>query len=101
MTHVVVVGAGIAGLAAAHALVAGGVDVTVVEGSPRVGGKLLVSEVAGIAVDEGAETFLRRRPEGLGLAASVGLGDQVVSPALGGAQVWARGALRPLPPRTV
>lgn len=101
MTRVVVVGAGIAGLAAAQALVASGADVTVVEGSPRVGGKLHVSDVAGVPVDEGAETFLRRRPEGLALAASVGLGADLVSPAVGGAQVWARGELRPLPSRTV
>jgi oxygen-dependent protoporphyrinogen oxidase len=101
MTRVVVVGAGIAGLAAAQALLAAGAEVSVVEGSPRVGGKLLVSEIAGIAVDEGAETFLRRRPEGLVLTASVGLGDDLVSPAIGAAQVWARGELRPLPARTV
>ncbi len=101
MSRVVVVGGGIAGLAAAHALVRAGAEVTVVEGATEVGGKLRVSEVAGVAVDEGAETFLRRRPEGVELAAAVGLGEDLVSPAVGGAQVWARGGLRPLPPRTV
>ncbi|MGW1274481.1 FAD-dependent oxidoreductase, partial [Streptomyces sp. NPDC002491] len=38
--HVVVVGAGIAGLAAAHRLLGRGADVTVLEASDRVGGKL-------------------------------------------------------------
>ena len=53
--HVAVVGGGISGLAAAHALTTAGVRVTVLEGADRVGGKLAVSDVAGLPVDEGAE----------------------------------------------
>src|SRR5215471_21419962 len=56
--RVVVVGGGIAGLAAAFFLREEPVSVTVLEGSPRLGGKLAVSPVAGIAVDEGAEALL-------------------------------------------
>jgi len=52
--HVVIVGGGIAGLAAAFFLRDSPVRVTVLEGSPRLGGKLCVSEIAGVAVDEGA-----------------------------------------------
>ena len=61
--RVAVVGGGIAGLAAAYFLrdVAA---VTVLEGAARLGGKLAVSEIAGVAVDEGAEALLARRPEG-------------------------------------
>jgi protoporphyrinogen oxidase len=51
--HVVVVGGGIAGLAAAFFLRGAPVKVTVLEGSARLGGKLAVSEIAGVAVDEG------------------------------------------------
>ena len=97
--HVVVVGGGIAGLAAAHALA--GADVTLLEASDRIGGKLRTSEVAGVAVDEGAESFLARVPDGLALARSVGLGDDLVHPATASASLWARGRLRPIPARTV
>jgi len=48
---VVIVGGGIAGLAAAFFLRDRGLAVTVLEGSPRLGGKLAVSEIAGIEVD--------------------------------------------------
>ena len=100
--HVVVVGGGIAGLAAALALLdrsPSPVDVTVLEGSPRVGGKLALAEVAGIAVDAGAESLLARRPEALGLVHDVGLGEHVVHPATAGASLWSRGSMRPLPAR--
>ncbi len=98
--HVVVVGGGISGLAAALAVIersAGEVDVTVLEGAAAVGGKLLLTEVAGIAVDAGAESLLARRPEALALVHAAGLGDDVVHPAVAGAYVWSRGAMRPLP----
>ncbi len=91
----VVVGAGIAGLTAARDLAATGREVSVVEGSSRVGGKLLVGEVAGVGVDLGAEAMLARRPEGIELAQALGL--DVVHPATSSSSVWTRGALRPLP----
>ena len=77
---VVIVGGGISGLAAAFFLRDRGVAVTVLEGSPRLGGKLAVSEIAGIAVDEGAEALLARRPEGTDLIGAVGLAGQLVPP---------------------
>ena len=49
--HVVVIGGGIAGLAAAFYLRDEPVRVTVLEGSPRLGGKLSASEVAGVSMD--------------------------------------------------
>ena len=97
--HVVIVGAGIAGLAAAFFLRNAPVRVTVLEGSPRLGGKLAVSEVAGVAVDAGAEALLMRRPEGTGLISDVGLGDQLVTPGTTSSAIWTRGAMRPLPQR--
>jgi protoporphyrinogen/coproporphyrinogen III oxidase len=99
LPHIVIVGGGISGLAAAFFLRDDPVRVTVLEGSPRLGGKLAVSEVAGIAVDEGAEALLTRRPEGLELIREVGLGNQLVTPGTTSSAIWTRGAMRPLPQR--
>ena len=97
--HVVIVGGGIAGLAAAFFLRDEAVRVTVLEGSPRLGGKLSVSEIGGVAVDEGAEALLVTRPEGIALVAEAGLGDQRTVPGPTSSAIWTLGALRPLPRR--
>lgn len=95
--QVIVVGAGIAGLAAAHRLLERGLRVTVLEASERVGGKLLPGEIAGVRVDLGAESMLARRPEAVALAREAGLGDRLRPPATATAMIWTRGALRPMP----
>jgi len=96
--HVVVIGAGIAGLAAAHRLAGTpGLAVTVLEGAPQIGGKLQVSEIAGVPVDEGAESMLARRPEGLDLVEGLGLGGTLVHPGTTTAAILSHGALRPMP----
>jgi len=99
--HVVVVGGGISGLAAAYHLRASGAEVSVLEASAQIGGILRVSDLAGLPVDEGAESLLNRRPEAVELAREIGLGDDIVYPAGVTAGVWSRGAIRPLPPHTV
>lgn len=97
--HVVVVGGGIAGLAAAFFLAGEPVRVTVLEGSPRLGGKLSASDVAGVPVDEGAEALLARRPEGVELITATGLGEDLVPAGTTSSAIYTRGALRPLPRR--
>ncbi len=94
-----VVGGGISGLAAAFFLRDRGLDVTVLEGQPRLGGKLAVSEVAGVAVDEGAEALLARRAEGTDLIGAVGLDGRLETPGTTAAGIWTRGRLHPLPKR--
>ncbi|MFF1376188.1 protoporphyrinogen oxidase [Streptomyces sp. NPDC058308] len=95
--HVVVIGGGIAGLAAAHRLITTGARVTVLEASDRLGGKLLPGEIEGVRVDLGAESMLARRPEAVALAREVGLADRLQPPATATAAIWTRGALRPMP----
>ena len=101
--RVVIVGAGIAGAAAAWFLTRGDAppQVTLIDAADAVGGKLRVGEVAGLTVDLGAESMLARRPEAVELARAVGLADQLVAPATAAASLWTRGALRPIPPGTV
>ncbi|WP_030901053.1 protoporphyrinogen oxidase [Streptomyces sp. NRRL F-5126] len=95
--RVVVIGGGIAGLAAAHRLLGSGATVTLLEGSDRVGGKLHAGEIEGAPVDLGAESMLARRPEGAELARAVGLGGRLQPPRATTSSVWTRGALRPMP----
>lgn len=93
--RVIVVGAGIAGLTAAHDLATAGHEVVVLEASDRVGGKLHSTSVAGVRVDVGAEAMLARRPEGIALAGALGL--PVVHPTKASSRILSRGALRPMP----
>jgi oxygen-dependent protoporphyrinogen oxidase len=97
--HVVVIGGGIAGLSAAFFLRDEPVRVTVLEGAPRLGGKLSASDVAGVAMDEGAEALLARRPEGIELISAVGLGGDLVPAGVTSSAIYTRGAMRSLPRR--
>jgi protoporphyrinogen/coproporphyrinogen III oxidase len=104
--RVAVVGAGIAGLAAAHRLAGGGAEVVVVEQATRAGGKLRTGSLAGGVVEAGAEAFLVRdaageRSAAVELAHSLGLGDALVHPATNLAAVAVDGRLRPLPGGTL
>jgi oxygen-dependent protoporphyrinogen oxidase len=101
--RVVVVGGGIAGLSAALEVRAlrPDAEIVVLEGSGRLGGKVAVSEVGGVAVDEGADSMLTRVPDGLALARAAGLESELVSPAAAQAAVWSRGRLHPLPSGTL
>ena len=58
--RVVVIGAGIAGLAAALRLAHAGLDVTVLERAPRPGGKMRSVDVGGRAVEAGPTVFTMR-----------------------------------------
>ncbi|GAA3397775.1 protoporphyrinogen oxidase [Cryptosporangium minutisporangium] len=102
--HVVVVGGGIAGLAAALRIrdtAPDGTAVTVIEQAGSVGGKLRTGWVAGVPVEDGAESFLLRVPEARALAERVGLAGDLVSPSSAGATVWVDGTLRALPAGTM
>lgn len=95
--RVVVVGAGIAGLATAWHLQQRDVDAVVLEASARVGGKVRTSELDGVPLDVGPDTFLGRMPWALELCRAIGLGDDLVAPATSQAWLWSRSQLRPLP----
>ena len=96
MTHVVVVGGGITGLVAAREAALAGADVTLVEPG-RLGGKLQTTSFDGGTLDEAADAFLARVPEGIALCEELGLAGDLVAPAERRAHVWSRGSLRRLP----
>ncbi len=96
---VLIVGGGIAGLAAAHFLARDRPDllVEVIESSTSVGGKISGATVAGIGIDTGPDAFLARVPGAVELAESLGFAEDLVAPATGSAYVYSRGKLRALP----
>lgn len=94
----VVVGAGIGGLTAAHALAAAGLRPLVLEAGDRVGGLVQQARVGGIDVDVGAESFALRRPEVGALAARLGL--PVATPATA-STIWADGRALTVPARSL
>jgi len=60
---VVIVGAGLAGLACAHDLIAAGVECQVLEGSDGVGGRVRTDAVDGFLLDRGFQILLTAYPE--------------------------------------
>ena len=102
--RVIVVGGGVSGLATAYflrRLDGPGTEVTLVESSDRLGGKVLTQRVCGYPVDAGPDALLVRVPAVRSLLEDLGLTDAVVEPGAAGAFVWSRGRLRPLPPSTL
>ncbi len=94
-----VVGGGITGLATAFRIstLLPRASITLIEADQHLGGKIRSSSFAGVeSVDEGADAFLTRVPHALDLAAELGLGDSLTSPAVASANVWFNG-LHPIP----
>lgn len=90
--RLVVVGAGITGLAAAwEASKDPSVEVTVLEAERRTGGKIRTTELetsGPTPIDEGPDNFLARTPQAVELCEELGIGDQLVEPAASRARVW-------------
>ena len=102
---VVIVGGGIAGLAAAWELTGAerGPDATtprveLIEAAERVGGSLGTVDFADRLIDTGPDGFLARRPEATQLIDELGLTDQLEAVAASGASIWLRGQLEEIPP---
>ncbi len=95
---VVVVGGGIAGLAAAYELSLNPTnEVVLIESEGRLGGKILTQRRDGRILEGGADAILRRNPHGMKLVQELGLSDQLTAPSAGSALLYSNGALHPMP----
>ncbi|MGX6602509.1 protoporphyrinogen oxidase [Micromonosporaceae bacterium Da 78-11] len=107
--RIAVIGGGIAGLAAAvrlRDLTPPDTEIIVYEQSGVLGGKLRTGELAGVAVERGAESFLMSGPDGaesaaVGLVKRLDLGGALVHPSAGQAALSIGGRLIPIPGGTL
>lgn len=76
---VVVVGGGLAGLVSAHELVSKGIEVSLLEASPSLGGQIQTLCTNGFTVELGAEAYVVASQEVRRLAQKIELTDRVVS----------------------
>ncbi len=79
MKRILIVGGGIAGLAAAYRLAREmrAAQVTLIESEPRLGGKIVTERVGGFLLEGGPDSFLSAKPRGLGLCRELGLAERL------------------------
>ncbi len=96
---VAIVGGGISGLAAAHALTKRGIGFALLEAQPRLGGVIRTEHAAGFVLEAGPDALLAQKLEGIALCRELGLGESLVptNPQARTVFVLRRGRLHPLP----
>ena len=101
MTKTVIVGGGISGLATAYTLQERGpCDYTLIEGSPRWGGKITSVHENGFTIEGGPDSFITQKAAGLDLCKRLGLEDQLVGSNSGknaATFIWSGGRLHRMP----
>ncbi len=78
--RIAIVGGGISGLAAAHRLTEldPTIQVTLFEGSPRVGGILQTERIDGYLLERAADSFITTIPAGVNLCERLGLAEDLI-----------------------
>ena len=95
--HVLVVGAGISGLAVAYELTKRGQRVRVREASSRAGGLIQTEHTAGFTIEAGPDSILNAKPAALELIRELGLDDELIGVRQHGAFVLKGHTLHALP----
>ena len=103
--RIIVVGGGIAGLAAAHRLVeldrekSLGLEVKLLEAAPRLGGSIATERAGGFLVEAGPDSFITEKPWALRLCERLGITSRLISTQAAYQKVYVvhQGALQPLP----
>ncbi|MCL6592955.1 MAG: protoporphyrinogen oxidase, partial [Alicyclobacillus sp.] len=106
--HVAVIGGGITGLSAAFALkeraeqAKVALRCTVLEQSPRWGGKILTYRADGLVMEAGPDSLLARKPAGVELIRKLGVAAELVGtqPRAHQSYILHRGRLELIPPGT-
>jgi oxygen-dependent protoporphyrinogen oxidase len=103
--RVVVIGGGIAGLAAAHRVVerarerGAAVEVVLLEAGRRLGGTITTERVDGFTIEGGPDAILTEKPWAVALCERLGVADRLVGTREGERRTFvaSRGRLLPLP----
>jgi protoporphyrinogen/coproporphyrinogen III oxidase len=103
--RIVVIGGGIAGLAAAHRVTelanehSLSVDLKLLEASPRLGGSIASEKIGDFLVDAGPDSFITEKPWALRLCERLGLTSRLLSTQAGYQKIYVvhRGKLVALP----
>ena len=105
MKRIVVIGGGIAGLAAAHLVLEQAqekslaIDLTLLEASPRLGGSIATERIGDFLVEAGPDSFITEKPWALQLCERLGLTARLLSTQAAYQKIYVvhGGKLVPLP----
>src|SRR6185295_4593318 len=103
--RIIVIGGGIAGLAAAHRIVELGnersldLEVLLLEAAPRLGGSIATERAGDFLVEAGPDSFISEKPSALQLCGRLGLTSRLVSTQSAYQKIYVvhRGKLEALP----
>ncbi|GEL78375.1 protoporphyrinogen oxidase [Tenuibacillus multivorans] len=99
----VIIGGGIAGLTAAYYLQKENLnmDITLVEATHRLGGKIDTLRKDGFTIERGPDSFLERKKDAKQLVEDLGLEEELVRNATGQAFILSQDRLHPIPKGSV
>ena len=104
MKKIIVVGGGIAGLAAAYRIqkeISEGaqLECTLLEGGDRFGGKIATERSDGFVIERGPDSFISQKPAAIQLCQQLGIGDHLVgtNPGAPSTYVYTGGKLVTMP----